>query len=94
MSGIDEKPLAVVQREELQDLEKRWILETSILEEIRVSERALLEARTRYSEVCADMIVESTLEALRATQDLFYDYNRPRSRWSRLKDWLGNVRKG
>lgn len=92
LSGIDEKPVKVVQREELQDLEERWILKTSILDEIRIAEQAVLEARTRYSEVYTDVITESTLEALRATQDLFQDYYLLQSWWSRLKGWLRNVR--
>jgi predicted NAD/FAD-dependent oxidoreductase len=92
LSGIDEKPVKVVQREELQDLEERWILKTSILDEIRIAEQAVLEARTRYSEAYTDVITESTLEALRVTQDLFQDYYLSQSWWSRLKGWLRNVR--
>lgn len=92
MSGIDEKPRKVVQREELEDLEERWISKISILDEIRVSERALLEARMQYSEVCADMLIRSTLEALRATQELFQDYQGHRGYWSRLRRWIRRVR--
>lgn len=86
MSGIDEKPRRIVQREELKQLKEMWLEEQCHLDTIRADERERLEAWVQHSEERAAAIIEGIMEAARETQGMFQEYDRPQSRLDRIKE--------
>lgn len=91
MSGKDEKPDRVIELEEnvwLRDIYRHMLKElTTERERYRELE---MDALVRAEDM-ASPLVETIMSALAASRDMFAEYYDPRSRWTRLGEWLRSV---
>lgn len=88
MSGRDEIPQKVCDRERIIELEDK---QSCMLQEIEIllSPKSWSQVELRnYAAACK----EELLIAIRATREVFPFYRERQSYWFRLKSWLRNVR--